>query len=47
MVWDEQGLKGQRSAQLLPLSRPGEGVLIFEGTGCDKKGRSSAGVARQ
>ena len=47
MVWDEQGLKGQRSAQMLPLSRPGEGVLIFEDTGCDKKGRSSAGVARQ
>jgi SRSO17 transposase len=47
MVWDEQGLNGQRIAQMLPLSRPGDGVLIFDDTGFDKKGRSSAGVARQ
>jgi SRSO17 transposase len=47
MVWDEQALNRQRSAQMLPLSRAGEGVRIFDDTGFDKKGRCSAGVARQ
>jgi SRSO17 transposase len=47
MVWDEQALNRQRIAQMLPLSRAGDGVLIFDDTGFDKKGRCSAGVARQ
>jgi SRSO17 transposase len=47
MVWDEQALNRQRIAQMLPLSRTGDGVLIFEDTGFEKKGRHSAGVARQ
>ncbi len=47
LVWDEQALNRQRIAQMLPLSRTGDGVLICDDTGFDKKGRSSAGVARQ
>lgn len=47
MVWDEVALNRQRVAQMLPLSPTREGVLIFDDTGFDKKGRCSAGVARQ
>ena len=47
MVWEEQALNRQRSAQRLRLPSAGEGVLIFDDTGFDKTGRSSAGVARQ
>ena len=47
MVWDEQALNRQRIAQRLSLSSAGDGVLIFDDTGCEKKGRHSAGVARQ
>ena len=47
MVWDEQALNRQRSAQMLRLPSAGDGVLIFDDTGCEKKGRHSAGVARQ
>jgi SRSO17 transposase len=47
MVWDEQALNRQRIAQMLTLPRTGDGVLIFDDTGFDKKGRHSAGVARQ
>jgi SRSO17 transposase len=47
MVWDEQALNRQRIAQMLTLPSAGDGVLIFEDTGFEKKGRSSAGVARQ
>jgi SRSO17 transposase len=47
MVWDEQALNRQRVAQMLSLSSAGDGVLIFEDTGCEKKGHHSAGVARQ
>jgi SRSO17 transposase len=47
MVWDEQALNRQRIAQMLTLPRAGDGVLIFDDTGFDKKGRHSAGVARQ
>ena len=47
MVWDEQALNRQRIAQMLTVSRAGDGVLIFDDTGFEKKGRSSAGVARQ
>jgi SRSO17 transposase len=47
MVWDEEALNRQRIAQMLALPSEGEGVLIFDDTGFEKKGRSSAGVARQ
>ena len=47
MVWDERALNRQRIAQMLTLPRTGDGVLIFDDTGFDKKGRHSAGVARQ
>jgi SRSO17 transposase len=47
MVWDERALNRQRMAQMLPLPSAGEGVLIFDDTGFEKKGRHSAGVARQ
>ena len=47
MVWDEQALNRQRSAPMLSLPSTGDGVLIFDDTGFDKKGRHSAGVARQ
>jgi SRSO17 transposase len=47
MVWDEQALNRQRITQMLALPSAGEGVLIFDDTGFDKKGRCSVGVARQ
>ena len=47
MVWDEQALNRQRIAQMRRLPSAGEGVLIFDDTGFEKKGRHSAGVARQ
>jgi SRSO17 transposase len=47
MVWDEQALNRQRIAQMLTLPSAGDGELIFDDTGFDKKGRHSAGVARQ
>src|SRR5215210_4382514 len=47
LVWDEQALNRQRVAQRLSLSSAGDGVLIFEDTGFEKKGHHSAGVARQ
>ena len=47
MVWDEQALNRQRIAQMLSLPSAGDGVLIFDDTGFEKKGRHSAGVARQ
>jgi SRSO17 transposase len=47
MVWDERALNRQRIAQMLTLPSAGEGVLIFDETGVEKKGRHSAGVARQ
>jgi SRSO17 transposase len=47
MVWEEQALNRQRITQMLALSSAGEGVLIFDDTGFDKKGRCSVGVARQ
>ena len=46
-VWDEQALNRQRIAQMLTLPSTGDGVLICDDTGFDKKGRHSAGVARQ
>lgn len=47
MVWDEQALNRQRIAQMLTLPSAGDGVLIVDDTGFEKKGRHSAGVARQ
>jgi SRSO17 transposase len=47
MVWDERALNQQRIAPRLTLPSAGEGVLIFEDTSFEKKGRPSAGVARQ
>src|SRR5215210_4563931 len=47
MVWDEQALNGQRITQMLTLPSAGDGVLIFDDTGFEKKGRHSAGVTRQ
>jgi SRSO17 transposase len=47
LVWDEQALNRQRSAQRLTLPRAGEGVLSCDDTGFEKKGRHSVGVARQ
>jgi SRSO17 transposase len=46
-VWDEQALNRQRSAQMLTVPNAGDGVLIFDDTGFEKKGRHSGGVARQ
>jgi SRSO17 transposase len=47
MVWDETALNRQRIAQMQTLASEGEGVLIFDDTGFEKKGRHSVGVARQ
>jgi SRSO17 transposase len=47
MVWDETALNRQRIAQMLTLPSEGDGVLIFEDTGFEKKGRHSVGVTRQ
>jgi SRSO17 transposase len=47
MVWDEQALNRQRIAQMLTVPSAGDGVLIFDDTGFEKKGRHSVGVARQ
>ena len=46
-VWDEGALNRQRIAQRQTLPSEGEGVLIFDDTGFEKKGRQSVGVARQ
>src|SRR5262245_38688335 len=47
MVWDEQALNQQRIVQMQALSSAGDGVLIVDDTGFEKKGRQSVGVARQ
>lgn len=47
MVWDETRLNRQRIAQMQALPSEGDGVLIFDDTGFEKKGRHSVGVARQ
>ena len=47
MVWDERALNRQRIAQMLTLPSAGDGVLIVEDTGFEKKGCHSVGVARQ
>src|SRR5262245_62139991 len=47
MVWDERALNHQRIAQMQVLSSEGDGVLIIDDTGFEKKGEQSVGVARQ
>ena len=47
MVWDENALNRQRIARLQTLASEGDGVLIFDDTGFEKRGRHSVGVARQ
>jgi len=47
MVWDERSLNRQRIAQMQQLPSEGDGVLIVDDTGFEKKGQQSVGVARQ
>ena len=47
MVWDENALNRQRIARMQSLPSEGDGVLIFDDTGFEKRGRHSVGVARQ
>lgn len=47
MVWDETSLNRQRIAQMQALASEGDGVLIFDDTGFEKRGCHSVGVARQ
>ena len=47
MVWDETALNRQRIARMQGLPSEGDGVLIFDDTGFEKRGRHSVGVARQ
>ena len=47
MVWDETALNRQRIARMQTLPSEGDGVLIFDDTGFEKRGCHSVGVARQ
>lgn len=47
MVWDELALNRQRSAPRLPLPSAGDGMLSFDETGFEKKGRHSGEVVWQ
>ena len=47
MVWDETNLNRQRITQRQALDSEGDGVLIFDDTGFEKRGRHSVGGARQ
>jgi SRSO17 transposase len=47
MVWDEHAVNRQRIAQMQALPSEGDGVLIVDDTGFEKKGGQSVGVARQ
>ena len=47
MVWDENALNRQRIARMQTLPSEGDGVLIFDDTGFEKRGRHSVGLARQ
>jgi SRSO17 transposase len=47
MVWDEGALNRQRIAQMQALPSGGDGVLIVDDTGFEKKGGHSVGVASQ
>lgn len=46
-VWDEKALNRQRLAGMLELPSEGDGVLLFDDCGFEKKGNNSVGVARQ
>lgn len=47
MVWDAAALNRQRIARMLALRTEGDGALVFDDTGFEKKGGHSVGVARQ
>ena len=47
MQWDEDDLNRQRVEQMITDTTVGNGVLIFDDTGFEKKGKASVGVARQ
>ena len=47
MPWDETDLNRQRVAKLIAEATVGNGVLMFDDTGCAKQGKASVGVARQ
>jgi SRSO17 transposase len=47
MVWDERALNRPRIARMQTLPSAGDGVLIFDDTGFEQRGRHSVGVARQ
>jgi len=43
MIWDESALNRQRIARMQTLPGEGDGVLIFDDTGFEKRGRHSVG----
>jgi SRSO17 transposase len=47
LSWDEAQTNRQRIHRMLELGSEGDGVLIFDDTGFEKKGTHSVGVARQ
>ena len=47
MQWDEDDLNRQRVQKMITDATVGNGVLIFDDTGFEKKGKASVGVARQ
>jgi SRSO17 transposase len=47
MQWDEDDLNRQRVHKMIAEATVGNGVLIFDDTGFEKKGKASVGVARQ
>jgi SRSO17 transposase len=47
MQWDEEDLNRQRVQKMIAEATVGNGVLIFDDTGFEKKGKASVGVARQ
>jgi len=47
MQWDEDDLNRQRVEKMIAEATVGNGVLIFDDTGFEKKGKASVGVARQ
>src|SRR5262245_44477167 len=47
MSWDEDELNRQRVGIMAALPTEGDGVLVFDDTGCPKQGAASVGVAGQ
>ena len=47
MQWDEDDLNRQRVQKMITEATVDNGVLIFDDTGFEKKGKASVGVARQ